>query len=276
MAKKKKPAANPARGFATTSIASKPKPEANDDKPGPTKTPQPQKSAGDAQTNLPLNDSGASNDEKPKEKELHELTPEELTAKLEHEEHQMLVETVGPKVRREVARLDSKLRTDSRVLRSQAQEVTLRRWLPEELMIEVLDALKKERDDAMRAPTQASAKNVPEDELLLKCWTLWEALLDFGITLQNVKKTVAFVIDRPPGDDAGAYVWGFREAIDYLALDLEEAELPAYDARKSRASMRVAMSSDDPSAHSTPFDSAFTSPDPSPRQVVAASMLTGF
>lgn len=273
MAKKKKPAANPARGFATTSIASKPKPEANDDKPGPTKAPQSQKSADDAQTNLPLNNSGVSNDEKPKEKELHELTPEELTAKLEHEELQMLVETLGPKVRREVARLDSKLRTDSRVIRSQAQEVSLRRWLPEELMIEVLDALKKERDDAMRAPTQASAKNVPEDELLLRCWTLWEALLDFGITLENVKKTIAFVIDRPPGDDAGAYVWGFKEAIDYLALDLEEVELPAYDARKSRAATRFAIEPDDASALSTPFDSAFTSPDPSPGQV-ATSMLT--
>ena len=262
MAKKKKPAANPARGFATTSIASKPKPEIDDDKSTTTKTPQPSKN-GDTHAPAVTQDDSAVKSTKLKERELHELTPEELTAQLEHNELQMLVETLGPKVRREVSRLESKLRTDGRVIRSQAQDVSLRKWLPEELMIEVLDAIKKDRNEALRAPMPASARSTSEDDLVLKCWTLWEALLDFGVQLEHVKYAVATVIERLPADDGGSYVWGFRDAIDLLAIDLEEAELPSYDARKSRATITAASSHDNSVVH-TPAESVPATPESSP------------
>ena len=76
--KKKKPAANPARGFATTSVASKPKPEKPEDassvEPSGVNTPSTK-----AATPATKNDTTTKN----AERELHELSPEELEAQLE-------------------------------------------------------------------------------------------------------------------------------------------------------------------------------------------------
>jgi ATP-dependent RNA helicase DHX29 len=81
MAKKKKPAANPARGFATTSIASKPKAE----KPPESAAILPKE---ETPVSLPVVSSA------PKEDSLKHVpqTPEELEAQLERDELQLLVE----------------------------------------------------------------------------------------------------------------------------------------------------------------------------------------
>ncbi|KIW05749.1 uncharacterized protein PV09_03605 [Verruconis gallopava] len=262
MAKKKKPAANPARGFATTSVASKPKTE-KVEKDIPTAT------ASKFQGNdLPKSDvvdiSHASGEAK--EKELHDLTPEEMTEQLERNELQLLVETYGPKVRREVAKLESKLRADSRVLRSQAQPISLRKWLPEELMTNVLDIIKKEREELSQTlQAQPGIKLFSEEDMLFRCWTLWEALVMFGIATDDVKRVLGETVKRPPRNDAGGYVWGFREALDLLALDLEEEKLPSYDARKSRALQNSETSSTPTTAFNTPVDSQIVTPESSPK-----------
>lgn len=262
MAKKKKPAANPARGFATTSIASKPKPETNTEKE--TRDAPPSENA-NVESIKPLQEDRVADPQSSKEKELHELTPDELTEQLEHHELQLLVDNYGPKVRREVSRLDSKLRSDSRVLRSQAQDVCVRKWLPEELMSEIFDVIRKEREDARKVPVQSGARNTSEDDLLFRCWTLWEALLDFGIPLESVKNAVSAVIDSPPPDEPGGYIWGFRESIDLLALELEEEQLPSYDTRKSRAALQNIVASNDNSAINTTAESIEATPESSPR-----------
>jgi ATP-dependent RNA helicase DHX29 len=265
MAKKKKPAANPARGFATTSIASKPKANEEAEKP---QTDAPLPKGGKLELDTRTTSKDATAPESVKEKELHELTPEELTERLEQNELQRLVDTYGPKVRREVSRLDSKLRADSRVLRSQADNVSLRRWLPEELMLEILDTIQKERNDENKHPMQLAAVNHSDEMFFFRCWTLWESLIDFGMPTEHVVQAVRAVIENPPQQDAGSYVWGFKESMDLLAVDLEESQLPSYDGRKSRPGQSITTSTEN-SAINTPAESAFTSPETSPKYVVS-------
>jgi ATP-dependent RNA helicase DHX29 len=266
MAKKKKPAANPARGFATTSIASKPKPTVDVEKPPsnvvlPSKDAEPPSNTGVQRTNLATS-------EKPKEKDLHELTPDELTEQLERNELQRFVDTYGSKVRREVSRLDSKLRTDNRVLRSQAEAVSLGKWLPEELMTEILETIRTERNDANKIPSKSNASNQPEELLLFRCWTLWESLVDFGVPRDSVGQAVRAVIENPPQQDSGPYIWGFKESIDLLALDLDETSLPPYDERKSRV-FQSTPSSMENSGINTSTESATVSTETSPRYVLS-------
>lgn len=265
MAKKKKPAANPARGFATTSIASKPKPEIEVEKTRDVVPAEKGASTGDTSTAQ----NGAAGVEVPSaEKDLHELTPEELTEQLERNELQLLVDNYGPKVRREVSRLDSKLRSDGRVLRSQALDVSLRKWLPDELMNDILDTIKQEREEAKKIAVPPAAKTASEEDLVFRCWTLWEALIEFGIPLDSVKNAVRAMIENPPSDDAGAYVWGFRDSVDLLAIDLDEDDLPGFETRKSRNALQSAMSSMNNSELNTPFDSRSPSPEPKVKQKV--------
>ena len=95
--KKKKPAANPARGFATTSVASKPKPEATSSvEPSGVNTPDTNATMPAAKDDDTTNTSSAQ-----PERELHELSPEELEAQLEASELQQFVEQYAAKVRKE-------------------------------------------------------------------------------------------------------------------------------------------------------------------------------
>src|ERR1700753_2238578 len=121
--KKKKPAANPTRGFATTSIASKPRVEPNatsdienDDalstNQHPTNSAQPDQSS--------VQQPGTSGNQ---EKQLHELTPEELEEQLEKNDLQLFIETHGLKVAKNSQRQISKIQTEWRVLRSQSQSL---------------------------------------------------------------------------------------------------------------------------------------------------------
>jgi ATP-dependent RNA helicase DHX29 len=86
MAKKKKPAGNPARGFATTSVASKPKVEKSAvDAAAKESVPAPSKDV----PNVASVDAPAAKTEEPAKKEVTQ-TPEELEAQLERDELQLL------------------------------------------------------------------------------------------------------------------------------------------------------------------------------------------
>jgi len=258
MAKKKKPAANPARGFATTSIASKPK--AIEKKAEEGETPTEAKDTNEApesktQSKFPTS-------EEPKAKELHELSPEELTEQLERNELQQLLEKHGSKVRREISRLDSKLRTDSRVLRGQAQHISLKKWLPQELVNEILDLMKKEKQDAgQTAKQQNSSKALSEEDTVIRCWTLMETLHDFGIAEDDITKAIGALLKNPPSPDSGSYIWGFKESLDYLSLELDEKNLPNYEQRRARGPLISAdASSTQHTASNTPFGSGAVTP----------------
>jgi ATP-dependent RNA helicase DHX29 len=161
MAKKKKTAVNPARGYATSSTPSKPKPELQK-KPAvevPAAKDDKSLSKPSVMANENTADLSAADAKLPVQQ-----TPEELEQQLERDDLQMIVEKNVAKVRRDAHRLDTKVRTDCRVLRGQAQRVSFTPWLPEELMQQVLDLVQKEASELGSVAKQTSLSNSMSDE----------------------------------------------------------------------------------------------------------------
>src|SRR5436190_19344098 len=93
--KKKKPAANPARGFATTSIASKPRVDPSSTAKAPGDPPSPNDAAPPSSSALPAARPGADSDGQAAfnskgSNNSQALTPEEFERQLEESELQLL------------------------------------------------------------------------------------------------------------------------------------------------------------------------------------------
>ena len=241
--KKKKPASNPARGFATTSTASKlkydevkeleggvPLDVVNAPVPSPT-----------AEDNTRTEDS--SNREP--EKALDELTPEELESQLENSSLQILVETHGEKTKKDVHRQASRLQTEKRLLRSQAEHLAVRQWLPPEMMQLITDLLQTQEESISYFPatsvTQKSATELSEDDLLIKLWTLNRLLPQLGFSEQRTKLALHHLLitikqSGPRSLFSGKEsVWGLDKCLAWLALDSEPADLPRFDSREGQS-----------------------------------------
>jgi ATP-dependent RNA helicase DHX29 len=225
--KKKKPAANPARGFATTSIASKPKPESDEPELDPTpEQPSTVKSAqGDAANAVGL--AGPISDHPSKY-----LSPEEFEKQLEISELQILVEKHAQKSKRDALRQKTRLETDRRVLRGQAENLNTRKWLPSELMEEILDLIKAE--ERFTGPAVDSAipiKPLSEEELAIRLWTLQQSLINAGFLESKVNSALEHVlkISDKIGANNKEAIWGVEEALEWLARNCSRDELPDYD-----------------------------------------------
>lgn len=223
--KKKKPATNPARGFATTSIASKPKadlaePErTSNEQEGALETQQPdQILVADSQTEASAAPSKT-------------LTAEEFEKQLEDSELQILVEKHSQKSKRDALRQRTRLETDRRVLRGQAESLNTRKWLPPELMEEILDLINTEGRYAGQANDSANVKQASEEELTIRLWTLQQALVGAGFTEQKVAQAIRHVLDMSDKIGTGNKdaIWGMEEALDWLARECLRDELPDYE-----------------------------------------------
>lgn len=232
--KKTKPAANPARGYATTSTISKARVEATDNDPPPAK-----KGIDDSATKPTISASqGPHEAEKsttatePKK----ELTPEEFEAQLEEAELQLLVDKHAQKTKRDAIRQKQRLETDRRLLRSQAESINAKKWLPVELMDHILDLIQAEARFAASVTTSEGSSNgkMPsEEELTVKLWTLQQTLRGSGFAEEKVQAALQFVLDisaNIPGNIKDS-VWGLDEALDWLARECPVEDLPEYDNR---------------------------------------------
>jgi len=226
--KKKKPASNPARGFATTSIASKPKIEALDAElePNPTKEQptilesQQGGSLADSTSNAVLDLPGKT------------LTPEEFEKQLEESNLQVLVEKHSQKSKRDALRQKTRLETERRVLRGQAENLNTRKWLPPELMEEILDLVKAEgRFSGQAADTFHTIKQSSEEELTIRLWTLQQSLVGVGFLEDKVILAIQHVLDISDKLGIGNKdtIWGMEEALDWLARECSRDELPDYE-----------------------------------------------
>ena len=225
--KKKKPASNPARGFATTSIASKPKLEANESEPAPTSQPSltPQNTQEDVtQAVMPGGRViGAA---------LENLSPEEFERQLDNSELQVLVEKHAQKSKRDALRQKTRLETDRRVLRGQAEPLNTRKWLPAELMEEILDLIKaEERLTGQGTDSAVQFKPPSEEELTIRLWTLQQSLIGAGFPDSKVNSSLEHVlkISEKVGASSKEAIWGMDEALDWLARNCLRDELPDYD-----------------------------------------------
>ena len=225
--KKKKPASNPARGFATTSIASKPKVDQE-----PIKDNDTQETSSTAATseleNLPATN-GSIHDTPGQKKEL---SPEEFEKHLEENELQQLVDKHAQKSKRDATRQKTRLETERRVLRSQAETLGTRRWLSPDLLDEILDLIHSEGRPSSQG-TEGSSKQIPEEDLVIRLWTLRQALVGAGFPEDKVGLGLREILeqaDRISGNSKDV-IWGLEESLEWLARECSREELPGYDKR---------------------------------------------
>ncbi|KAI4638904.1 hypothetical protein J4E93_009654 [Alternaria ventricosa] len=235
MAKKKKPAGNPARGFATTSVASKPKPERiSPDVPAKVAAPVPSKEAAAAPE--PTEAPQTTQQTEAVKPEVAP-TPEELEAQLERDELQLLVEKHAPKVRRESSRHVSKFQTDRRLLRGQSHAMTVHDWLPSEILDSIILLAQAESNDSNRRQGQQSLlKTLTEEDAMSKLWTLDLTLRELGFSQDQIQPVLRWLCANAAGGDASSGVWGLQEALEWLALDQCEDHSFSYEESQPKRS----------------------------------------
>ncbi|KAI1428708.1 hypothetical protein F5Y12DRAFT_684396 [Xylaria sp. FL1777] len=240
--KKSKPAANPARGFATTSVASKPRVETT----VPSETPPNGSTTSDsvvtsfAKPDASIASSAtksnqASSDIQP----AHVLSPEEFERQLEESELQMLVEKHAQKVRRDAARQKTRLDTDRRLLRGQAESLNTRKWLPQELMDQILDLIQAESrfaTSSFAAEHALNEKMPSEEDLIMRLWTLQQTLESLSFSTEKIGAVLQHVLELAPSISSTNrdYIWGLEEALDWLARSCSREELRDYDYKSAR------------------------------------------
>jgi ATP-dependent RNA helicase DHX29 len=232
--KKKKPASNPARGFATTSIASKPKAESSAaDSVSSTSKELPE--AHDVQQVEQRDALRSGIDATSLAKAT--LSPEEFEKQLEDQELQLLVEKHAAKSKREALRQKTRLETERRVLRTQAENLSTRKWLPTELMDEILDMVKAEgRYTGQSSDASTSQKPLSEEDLTIRLWTLYQALIGAGFFDDKsilALRHVLDISDKITASNKDA-IWGMEEALDWLSRECSRKELPDYESWQKR------------------------------------------
>ncbi|RDW90863.1 putative ATP dependent RNA helicase [Aspergillus mulundensis] len=223
--KKKKPAANPARGFATVSVPSKVK---------PIETPEPASTAdsksvseSDRPTPAEPTKPAPSTNEAPS---LQNYTPEELERHLEDAELQILVEKHAAKCKSDAVRQAGKLETERRLLRQQSVPVNHVEWLPSDVVSSIL-ALAEAEEQGLSPQPVRDKRVVPEDELSTKLWVLKDTLLKLGFPEHRVEEALKHVLIYFAGNFTITnrdVVCNLEEALEWLAMHCSPEELPSY------------------------------------------------
>lgn len=234
--RKKKPASNPARGFATVSTPSKPKPEAS-----PTASPATGKSKAE-----PENEPQSTHREEPSAdanapqptSSLQNYTPEEIEKHLEEAELQILVDKYAAKCKNDATRQATKLVNERRIFRQQSVSLGLLEWLPAEIQENILELSGSEEHEYLATNGRTSSnKTSSEEEMYNKLWTLKETLLKLDFPENRVEDALKHVLEYFAGNSTSAgrdVVWNLDEAMEWLATHSDKTELPSYTQGNSR------------------------------------------
>ena len=228
--KKKKPAVNAARGFATTSVISKSKvqeleAQALDNVPESAINV-------DVET-TPANVAPIEQPQKP-DLDITNLTPEELEAKLEESELQLLVEKHAERIRKDAIRQVSRLQTERRLLRSQAEWLSLSHWLPDELVDLILSHPTAFQSEA-QAAYETRSLLLSKEELSIKLWGLSKTLASLGIPTEWVQNAMHHLAQqelsgvRAFNENGKETLWGLDDALNWLAGYASHEDLPDYE-----------------------------------------------
>lgn len=232
--KKKKPAANPARGFATTSVASKPRPEVTESESKPTVA-KGQNAPPSAEKNAPPSSTTPGNATAKSTTQEATLSPEEFEKHLEESELQILVEKHAIKTKKDALRQRNRLDTDRRLFRGQADSVNSFKWLPQDLMNHILDLIQAENRFAASSLTSSdnvgAGKMPPEEDMIIRLWTLQQTLTAAEFPTERVAAVIRYILDIAPNVSTMSResIWGLDEALDWLARECEIDELPSYE-----------------------------------------------
>jgi ATP-dependent RNA helicase DHX29 len=230
--KKKKPAANPARGFATTSLPSRVKVvEEAEQAPSnlPILTPGDVSSAAN---NNPQD--GAKNLSQDRSlptgtSEIGNMTPEELETYLENAELDNLLNKYATKCIAEANRQVARLETEKRQMRSQAVKLSTYGWLSEETTDQLFD-MNVESNLKVKAWPSSPRDFIDDEKLLTDLWTLQRVLQ--ALAFPTVHEAIAHVTHiTVVGGFAttGDLIPGLLEAFEWYASQLQSDELLGYD-----------------------------------------------
>lgn len=237
--KKKKPAANPARGFATVSIPSKPK-STPTESTAPTSTAE-SKSVSESDRPTPAEATQSVAEKKPEGHSLQNYSPEELEKHLEDAELQILVEKYASKCKNDAARQVTKVETERRIFRQQAVPLNLLEWLPADIVSSVLRLAEMEESELSPGSgrdSNATKKPVSEEELYMRLWSLRSTLLRLGFPQEKVEEALKHLLQYYSNNFISTnreMVCNFDEALDWLAMHCEPRELPSYTQANSQS-----------------------------------------
>ena len=235
--RKKKAPSNPARGFATTSVVSKTKAVVDSD--ADTDAPS---AADNSIENGVVKPENARHDNV--QKELHELTPDQLEAQLEESELQLLVEKHGERSKKNALRQFTRLQTERRLLRSQALPLSTSRWLPEELLQLITSHIENQTNGVFPPTADSSGaqrKAASIDDLSLQIWSLRRTLIDLGFLPYRVEEIIHRLIrdgqmmEQASGSTNKEGLWGIDECLNLLATACAADEMPNYDTYRTEA-----------------------------------------
>lgn len=231
--RKKKPASNPARGFATVSVPSKPKVAESSTVSSTVESSvvvsEDEKPSKLAETQQPQSDSA-------KEQSLQNLSPEELEKHFEEAELQILVDKYAWKSKNEAIRQVSRFETERRVLRSQANVLSLNEWIPQETQDHVLALVQKDQDH-LETPPERDLDAAKEEELITRLWTLKDAIRGLGFSDNRIDSLLKYIITYYSGltNNSKSVNWNLEESLDWLALQCAPTELDPYDKKKDQS-----------------------------------------
>ena len=245
--KKKKFPINPARGFATTSTASKTKEKTVDEL---EIVDQPEESAqheelGSRPGTIHLSGTSATSGSNL----LQDMSPEELELELETCSLQSLIDKYHEKTRKNASRQVSRLQTEKRLTRSKAEPLVTRQWLPEETMQCILQLHAAQSNTSGTHPQDFGLTrtlfSVVEDDLIVKLWTLKRLLPQLGFTEGQARLGVEHLLVKKPEEASQDTfiskdsIWGLEECLDWLALTYKSENLPSYSSQSAPALSQV-------------------------------------
>lgn len=230
--KKKKPAANPARGFATTSLPSRAKVvDEAEQVPStlPVLTPG---NGSSAATNSPQ--AGTKNLSQDRAlptgtSDIGNMTPEELETYLENAELDSLLNKYATKCIAEANRQVARLETEKRQMRSQAVKLSTYGWLSEETTVQLFD-MNVEPQLKVKALPFSPRDFIDDEKLLADLWTLQRVLqaLEFPTVHEAIAHvTHLTVLGRLITN--GDLIPGLLEAFEWYASQNQPDELLGYD-----------------------------------------------
>ena len=236
--RRKKPVNNSARGFATTSTPSKSK--VDDDRGKDIAEPITESE------NLDLNKDECNNPLKAivteeLQKELHELTAEELESHFEESNLQLLLEDHGEKCTKDASRQYNRLITEKRVLRLQSERLEVRSWLSDEYIQEILDLLKAQtnpdnlNNESVRALIDS---DISESDLVVKLWALEKTLGRLGFKQDLIRLVLQSLLKRRQSTQLNTgkeSIWGLDDCFDIITLLCNLKETPSYEHQPTHA-----------------------------------------
>jgi ATP-dependent RNA helicase DHX29 len=227
--KKKKPAANPARGFATTSLPSKSKTVARlDDAPV---APDEQSREAGSHTPVPASQdpADAEGEQSTGGLQIQDMSPEELEAHLENSELEAILDKYGATAMTGARRQVTRLETERRQLRLQTQKLSTYNWLPEEMIRELFESA-NEDELATSAAGHVNLHGTDEENLVVDLWTLERVLR--SLHFPKVSEAIAYIAELALSNQVTPIVDsvpGLAEALQWYAGNTQSDGLTNYE-----------------------------------------------